>query len=67
MTSSSNIVDFSVPVGFVPSTDSIISSLPSHSPAEKRALIAEIKAELKRQDADLVAHYYPDSELQKIA
>ena len=67
MTSTSNIADFSIPVGFVPSTESITSAIPSHTPAEKRALVAEIKAELARQDAVLVAHYYTDAELQKIA
>lgn len=56
-----------ISIGEVPTTESILASIPQHSPEEKRALVAEIKAELKRQDAVLVAHYYTDSELQEIA
>ncbi len=62
-----NIVKTDIPIGEVPTTESILASTPQHSPAAKRALIAEIKAELKHQDAVLVAHYYTSPELQEIA
>ncbi|RUM92007.1 MAG: quinolinate synthase [Thiothrix sp.] len=67
MTSESQLVHFTFPVTGVPTTESITSSIPKHSPAERRALIAEIKAELKRQDAVLVAHYYTDVDIQQLA
>ena len=44
-----------------------MSSIPLHDPAARSALIAEIKAELKRQDAVLIAHYYTDADIQKLA
>jgi len=66
MTSRSNIADFSIPVTNVPRTDSIIAAIPMHNPSERRALIAEIKSELKRQNAVLVAHYYTSADLQEI-
>lgn len=50
-----------------PETARILATIPTYTAAEKRAVIAEIKAELERQDAVLVAHYYTDTELQKIA
>ena len=67
MASESQLVPFTFPVTDVPTTESITSSIPEHSPAERRALIAEIKAELKRQDAVLVAHYYTDVDIQQLA
>ncbi|MGF1547765.1 MAG: quinolinate synthase NadA [Thiotrichales bacterium] len=51
----------------MPRTDAIEAGLPRHDPAEKRAIIAEIKDELKRQNAVLVAHYYTDQDLQRLA
>ena len=67
MTTEAQLVPFSFPVTDAPTTESITSSIPQHSPAERRALIAEIKAELTRQDAVLVAHYYTDEDIQKLA
>ncbi len=55
------------PVANVPSTASITGRAPVHSPEERQALIDEIKAELRRQDAVLVAHYYTSADLQMIA
>ena len=51
----------------VPSTRSIMENFPDHTEAEKEALKDEIRQELKKQDAVLVAHYYVDSELQDLA
>lgn len=62
-----NIAPTSYPIGEVPSTASVAARIPTHSTAEKRALIGEIKAELQRQDAVLVAHYYTNADIQKIA
>ena len=67
MTTEAQLVPFSFPLTEVPTTESITASIPEHSPAERRALIAEIKAELKRQNAVLVAHYYTDMDIQKLA
>ncbi len=55
------------PVTDYPRTDDVLTHLPRHDPAEQRALVAEIKAELKRQDAVLVAHYYTAREIQQLA
>ncbi len=62
-----NLPVFTISADKIPSTQDVTSSLPKHSDSEKRALIAEIKAELEAQDAVLVAHYYTDTELQKLA
>lgn len=56
-----------IPIGEILTTESILKASPELSAEEKRALVAEIKAELKRQDAVLVAHYYTDVEIQKLA
>jgi len=41
--------------------------LPVYASGEREALIARIKQLLKEQDAVLVAHYYTDEDLQRIA
>jgi len=51
----------------IPSTKSILDAIPEHTEEEKQALKDEIKKELKKQDAVLVAHYYTDGELQELA
>lgn len=51
----------------IPSTQSILNSIPQHTEAEEIALKEEIKQELKKQDAVLVAHYYTDGKLQELA
>lgn len=51
----------------IPSTQSILNAIPEHTDEEKQALKDEIKNELKKQDAVLVAHYYTDGELQELA
>jgi quinolinate synthase len=40
---------------------------PAYTPGEREALVAEIKQLLAEKDAVLVAHYYTDEDLQKIA
>ena len=40
---------------------------PDYGPGERSALISEIKQLLRDKDAVLVAHYYTDEDLQKIA
>lgn len=40
---------------------------PVYTPGEREALVAEIKQLLAEKDAVLVAHYYTDEDLQKIA
>lgn len=67
MSAEAKIAPFSIPLKEVPTTASITSEIPEHSPAEKRAIVAEIKAELERQDAVLVAHYYTNADIQQIA
>lgn len=67
MTLEATIAKTVYPIHQIPKTKSILTAIPTHSPSEKRAIVAEIKAELKRQDAVLVAHYYTDPELQQIA
>jgi quinolinate synthase len=67
MTIATRLVPFSFPVTDVPTTESITASIPAHSASEHRALIAEIRAELKRQDAVLIAHYYTSADIQKLA
>lgn len=41
--------------------------LPDYAPGERDELITRVKALLKREDAVLVAHYYTDEDLQRIA
>jgi len=67
MTTATRLVSFSFPVTDVPTTESITASIPARSASERRALIAEICAELKRQDAVLIAHYYTSADIQKLA
>jgi len=51
----------------VPKTADIEAQSPRYSDNEKIELINRIKKLLKEQDAVLVAHYYTDADLQKIA
>ncbi len=50
-----------------PRTADVIMARPQLSSEESGRLISDIKRLLKEQDAVLVAHYYTDTELQKIA
>ena len=51
----------------VPRTAGILSSVPHYDSATRAAVILRIKALLKQQNAVLVAHYYVDEQLQRIA
>ncbi|MFO8154177.1 quinolinate synthase NadA [Thioalkalivibrio sp.] len=51
----------------VPETATIVSERPDLDASEQAALTARIKTLLEEQDAVLVAHYYVDSSLQRIA
>lgn len=51
----------------IPATAQIESLSPHYTPAEKQDIIRQIKHELKRQNAVLVAHYYVDEALQQLA
>ena len=52
---------------FVPRTAAITAAQPVLDAAERAALVARIKTLLKERDAVLVAHYYVDESLQRIA
>ena len=52
---------------FVPKTATIVAGRPLLAEAERDALTARIKRLLQERDAALVAHYYVDSSLQRIA
>lgn len=67
MSSSAQVAEITFPVTDVPSTASITHKVPSHSPEQKQAIIEEIKRELGRQNAVIVAHYYTSSDLQRLA
>jgi len=56
-----------IPVFPVPVTATIESLNPHYTPEKKQEVIAEIKQLLKEQDAVLVAHYYVDEDLQRLA
>ncbi len=58
---------YTIPIDKIPATQAITLALPKHSDSDKKDLIDEIKSELKAQDAVLVAHYYTDVEIQKLA
>lgn len=50
-----------------PKTEDVLKANPVLSPEEHDVLVGDIKRLLKEQNAVLVAHYYTDTELQKIA
>src|SRR5688500_13126742 len=50
-----------------PETAKVCETLPRLTGAEKRAKMEHIKQLLKREDAVLVAHYYTDADLQRLA
>ena len=52
---------------YVPKTATIVAGQPVLGEAERAELTTRIKALLKERDAALVAHYYVDSSLQRIA
>ncbi len=56
-----------IPIVRAPRTIEVLRALPAHTPAEREGLVARIKQLLKSKDAVLVAHYYTDENLQRIA
>ena len=50
-----------------PRTEDVLKAQPTLSTEAHNALVSDIKRLLKEQNAVLVAHYYTDTELQKIA
>ena len=62
-----HIITPTLPTFTIPATAQIESLTPYYPPEKKQAVIAEIKQELKVQDAVLVAHYYVDEDLQQLA
>ena len=50
-----------------PETRRVLNSAPHYTPEEREAVRARIKQLLREQDAVLVAHYYTDAELQRLA
>jgi len=56
-----------IPEYSIPVTAQIESLSPHYNIEEKQQTIAEIKRLLKAQDAVLVAHYYVDEDLQRLA
>jgi len=51
----------------VPATARVTAGAPVYSETEREQVIARIKALLEERDAALVAHYYTDEHLQRIA
>jgi quinolinate synthase len=64
MTASLNI---SIPIVVAPNTDDVLATTPALSPVDREALRARIRRLLKDQDAVLIAHYYVDEEIQRLA
>ena len=64
MTAPPNIL---IPDVVAPKTDDVLAVAPPMSPPEREALRTRIKHLLKQQDAVLIAHYYVDAEIQRVA
>jgi quinolinate synthase len=62
-----NLPITTAPVRNIPATASVEAAQPHYTPAERRSRIERIKHLLSEQDAVLVAHYYTDPDLQRIA
>src|SRR5690606_14259269 len=52
---------------YAPKTDDVLAAVPDLTPPERDALRARIKRLLREQDAVLIAHYYVDAEIQRLA
>lgn len=64
MTASLNIT---IPNIVAPKTDDVLAVTPTLSPPERDALRERIKRLLREQNAVLIAHYYVDAEIQRLA
>jgi quinolinate synthase len=60
-------LNIAVPVIVAPKTDDVLARTRELTPPEREALRNRIKRLLKEQDAVLVAHYYVDAEIQRLA
>jgi quinolinate synthase len=56
-----------IPTVVAPKTDDVLAVTPKLSPPERAALCERIKRLLKEQNAVLIAHYYVDAEIQRLA
>lgn len=56
-----------IQIADIPFTNAIEANQPRYNATEKQALIQEIKQELEKQNAVMVAHYYVDADLQQLA
>jgi quinolinate synthase len=60
-------LNISIPTVIAPNTDDVLAVTPVLAPPEREALRGRIKRLLKEQDAVLIAHYYVDAEIQRLA
>lgn len=60
-------LNIKIPKIVAPKTDDVLAASPALAPLERDALRTHIKQLLKEQDAVLVAHYYVDAEIQRLA
>jgi quinolinate synthase len=59
--------NIAVPVIVAPKTDDVLARAPRLTEHERAALRERIKRLLKQQDAVLIAHYYVDADIQRLA
>ncbi len=60
-------INIAIPQIVAPKTDDVLARAPVLTPPEREALRERIKRLLREQDAVLVAHYYVDAEIQRLA
>jgi quinolinate synthase len=60
-------LNVSIPIVIAPKTDDVLARSPVLTPPEREALRNRIKRLLQEQDAVLIAHYYVDAEIQRLA
>lgn len=60
-------LNIAIPKIVAPKTDDVLAATPALTPPEREALRDRIKKLLKEQDAVLIAHYYVDAEIQRLA
>ena len=61
------LLKISIPPVVAPKTDDVLAEQPPLTPPEREALRSRIKRLLREQNAVLVAHYYVDAEIQRLA
>src|ERR1051325_2503759 len=60
-------LNISIPRIVAPKTDDVLARAPVLTPPERERVRDRIKRALKAQDAVLIAHYYVDAEIQRLA